>query len=167
MTHYFFNFYILADLECWSTWLSLLFFNSTYNKMENDHGLSIIADCVEKIDAQQVFGYALFKDGKHTRLSYPLEKFHSDIAGRSFHNGRFIQRMREKASSLPKYWFLPLLNSPCLLDINFSLLLCSTCLWLYITCRICFLRTVSFDLFSFSFKFHFTGVKLSWLGLIF
>ncbi|XP_004501491.1 squalene monooxygenase SE1-like [Cicer arietinum] len=60
-----------------------------------------LEDCVEKIDAQQVFGYALFKDGKHTRLSYPLEKFHSDIAGRSFHNGRFIQRMREKAASLP------------------------------------------------------------------
>ncbi|CAJ2643860.1 squalene monooxygenase 1 [Trifolium pratense] len=60
-----------------------------------------LEDCVEKIDAQKVFGYALFKDGKHTRLSYPLEKFHSDIAGRSFHNGRFIQRMREKASSLP------------------------------------------------------------------
>ncbi|RZC15057.1 Squalene monooxygenase isoform C [Glycine soja] len=62
-----------------------------------------LEDCVEKIDAQQVFGYALFKDGKHTRLSYPLEKFHSDVAGRSFHNGRFIQRMREKAASLPNY----------------------------------------------------------------
>lgn len=61
------------------------------------------ADCVQEIDAQQVFGYALFKDGKNTRLSYPLEKFHSDVSGRSFHNGRFIQRMREKAASLPKY----------------------------------------------------------------
>ncbi|KAK7310747.1 hypothetical protein RJT34_08452 [Clitoria ternatea] len=60
-----------------------------------------LEDCVEKIDAQQVYGYALFKDGKHTRLSYPLEKFHSDVSGRSFHNGRFIQRMREKAASLP------------------------------------------------------------------
>ncbi|KAL2317873.1 hypothetical protein Fmac_031749 [Flemingia macrophylla] len=60
-----------------------------------------LEDCVDKIDAQQVFGYALFKDGKHTRLSYPLEKFHSDVSGRSFHNGRFIQRMREKAASLP------------------------------------------------------------------
>ncbi|KAK7351251.1 hypothetical protein VNO77_10559 [Canavalia gladiata] len=60
-----------------------------------------LEDCVEKIDAQQVFGYALFKDRKHTRLSYPLDKFHSDIAGRSFHNGRFIRRMREKAASLP------------------------------------------------------------------
>ncbi|KAF8404831.1 hypothetical protein HHK36_009720 [Tetracentron sinense] len=59
-----------------------------------------LEDCVEKIDAQRVLGYALFKDGKDTRLSYPLEKFHSDVSGRSFHNGRFIQRMREKAASL-------------------------------------------------------------------
>ncbi|KAE8701707.1 Squalene monooxygenase [Hibiscus syriacus] len=60
-----------------------------------------LEDCVEEIDAQQVFGYAIFKDGKHTRLSYPLENFHQDVSGRSFHNGRFIQRMREKAASLP------------------------------------------------------------------
>ncbi|KAH0857699.1 hypothetical protein HID58_085960 [Brassica napus] len=33
--------------------------------------------------------------------AYPLEKFHTDVSGRSFHNGRFIQRMREKAASLP------------------------------------------------------------------
>uniref|UniRef100_A0A453IKN5 Squalene monooxygenase n=3 Tax=Aegilops tauschii subsp. strangulata TaxID=200361 RepID=A0A453IKN5_AEGTS len=60
-----------------------------------------LQDCVDEIDAQRVLGYALFKDGKNTKLSYPLEKFHSDVAGRSFHNGRFIQRMREKAASLP------------------------------------------------------------------
>ncbi|XP_026388482.1 squalene monooxygenase-like [Papaver somniferum] len=60
-----------------------------------------LQDCVEQIDSQRVLGYALFKDGKDTRLTYPLEKFHSDVAGRSFHNGRFIQRMREKASTLP------------------------------------------------------------------
>ncbi|KAA8535555.1 hypothetical protein F0562_030559 [Nyssa sinensis] len=60
------------------------------------------ADCVNEIDAQRVLGYALFKDGRNTRLSYPLKDFHSDVAGRSFHNGRFIQRMREKAASLPK-----------------------------------------------------------------
>ncbi|EEC74811.1 hypothetical protein OsI_10631 [Oryza sativa Indica Group] len=60
-----------------------------------------LEDCVQEIDAQRVLGYALFKDGKDTKLSYPLEKFHSDVAGRSFHNGRFIQRMRQKAASLP------------------------------------------------------------------
>ncbi|KAJ8430307.1 hypothetical protein Cgig2_024739 [Carnegiea gigantea] len=60
-----------------------------------------LQDCVGSIDAQRVLGYGLFKDGKHIRLSYPLEQFNSDVAGRSFHNGRFIQRMREKAASLP------------------------------------------------------------------
>ncbi|KAI3962537.1 hypothetical protein MKW92_035378 [Papaver armeniacum] len=60
-----------------------------------------LGDCVEEIDAQRVFGYALFKDGKNTKVSYPLEEFQADVAGRSFHNGRFIQRMREKAATLP------------------------------------------------------------------
>ncbi|XP_028772795.1 squalene epoxidase 3-like [Neltuma alba] len=60
-----------------------------------------LEDCVEQIDAQRVLGYALFKDGKNTMLSYPLKKFHADVAGRSFHNGRFIQKMREKAAELP------------------------------------------------------------------
>ncbi|XVF59218.1 hypothetical protein PTKIN_Ptkin07bG0257500 [Pterospermum kingtungense] len=49
----------------------------------------------------ECLGYALFKDGRNTRLSYPLEKFHADVDWRSFHNGRFIQRMREKAATLP------------------------------------------------------------------
>ena len=52
--------------------------------------LEKITDCAEQIDAQRVFGYALFKDGKNTRLSYPLEKFHQDVSGRGFHNGRFL-----------------------------------------------------------------------------
>ncbi|XP_057990395.1 squalene monooxygenase SE1-like [Hevea brasiliensis] len=60
-----------------------------------------LEDCVEEIDAQQVFGYALYKNGRSTKLSYPLQNFDQDVAGRSFHNGRFIQRMREKAASLP------------------------------------------------------------------
>ncbi|XP_075478232.1 squalene monooxygenase SE1-like [Primulina tabacum] len=59
-----------------------------------------LEDCLGDIDAQRVFGYALYKDGRNAMLSYPLEKFHSDVSGRSFHNGRFIQRMREKASTL-------------------------------------------------------------------
>ncbi|XP_060676147.1 squalene monooxygenase SE1-like [Ziziphus jujuba] len=59
-----------------------------------------LEDCVEEIDAQRVYGYALYKDGRDTKLPYPLEKFSSDVAGRSFHNGRFIQRMRKKAANL-------------------------------------------------------------------
>ena len=64
--------------------------------------LWVAADCVEEINAQQVFGYALYKDGKSIKLSYPLESFDSDVAGRSFHNGHFVQRMSEKAAALPK-----------------------------------------------------------------
>ncbi|CAN1270073.1 Squalene monooxygenase SE1 [Linum perenne] len=63
--------------------------------------LGLQADCVDEIDAQRVVGYAMFKDGKSIKLPYPLEKFQEDIAGRSFHNGRFIQRMRQKAATLP------------------------------------------------------------------
>lgn len=60
-----------------------------------------LQDCVEEIDAQRIHGYALFKDGKSTKLSYPLQNFHSDVSGRSFHNGRFIQKMRHKSATLP------------------------------------------------------------------
>ncbi|KAL4036609.1 hypothetical protein IC575_000168 [Cucumis melo] len=59
-----------------------------------------LEDSLNGIDAQQVFGYALYKNGSHTRLAYPLEKFDSNVSGRSFHNGRFIQRLREKAAAL-------------------------------------------------------------------
>lgn len=69
-----------------------------------------MADCLDEIDAQQIFGYAFYKDGKVAKLSYPLEKFDSHVSGKSFHNGRFIQRMRKKASSLPKYTSLPFLH---------------------------------------------------------
>eukprot|EP00252_Welwitschia_mirabilis_P006261 TRINITY_DN17090_c0_g1_i2.p1 TRINITY_DN17090_c0_g1~~TRINITY_DN17090_c0_g1_i2.p1 ORF type:complete len:529 (-),score=111.64 TRINITY_DN17090_c0_g1_i2:274-1860(-) len=60
-----------------------------------------LEDCVEGIDAQRIMGYALFKEGRDTKVAYPLEKHDKDVAGRSFHNGRFIQCMREKAASLP------------------------------------------------------------------
>ncbi|KAE8719179.1 Squalene epoxidase 3 [Hibiscus syriacus] len=61
-----------------------------------------LEDCVDdRIDAQRVFGYALYKDGKNCRLPYRVEDFRSDVTGRSFHNGRFVQRMRDKAGSLP------------------------------------------------------------------
>ncbi|KAL8541673.1 hypothetical protein ACS0TY_002802 [Phlomoides rotata] len=57
-------------------------------------------DCVSEIDGQRVVGYFVYKDGKSTRLAYPLKGLGSDVSGRCFHNGRFIQRMRQKASTL-------------------------------------------------------------------
>ena len=59
-------------------------------------------ECVGGIDSQQVYGYALYKEGKYAKLTYPLQEYTSDVSGRSFHHGRFIQRLREKAASLPK-----------------------------------------------------------------
>ncbi|XWS62503.1 hypothetical protein CRYUN_Cryun06bG0016600 [Craigia yunnanensis] len=59
-----------------------------------------LEDCVDKIDAQRILGYVLYKDGKNAKISFPLEKFQSHVAGRNFHNGRFVQRLREKAASL-------------------------------------------------------------------
>ncbi|GKD24288.1 putative squalene monooxygenase, partial [Tanacetum coccineum] len=71
------------------------------------YAVRVVKNCVDGIEAQQVFGYAIYRDGENTKLSYPLEKFKSDIFGRSFGYGRFIQRMREKATTLPKYAFFP------------------------------------------------------------
>ncbi|KAL2653710.1 hypothetical protein R1flu_021838 [Riccia fluitans] len=59
-----------------------------------------LEDCVDGIDAQKVFGYALFKDGRSAKVGYPLEGLSDDVAGRSFHNGRFIMKLREKLASL-------------------------------------------------------------------
>ncbi|GJP56721.1 hypothetical protein CLOM_g15774 [Closterium sp. NIES-68] len=88
-----------------------------------------LQDCVEGIDAQRVDGYALFMDGSDCKVSYPTlstAQLHMlfaghrldsgegaraggsaagaemwKVAGRGFHNGRFVQRLREKAASLP------------------------------------------------------------------
>ncbi|XP_024538071.1 squalene epoxidase 3 [Selaginella moellendorffii] len=57
-------------------------------------------DCVDEIEAQRVHGYALFKDGRDAKVGYPLKGRSEDVAGRSFHHGRFVQRLRQKADSL-------------------------------------------------------------------
>ncbi|KAK4491169.1 hypothetical protein RD792_001899, partial [Penstemon davidsonii] len=60
-----------------------------------------LEDCVRDIDAQMVYGYTVYKDGKSIKLPYPLQNYDSDVAGRCFHQGRFIQGLRKKAASLP------------------------------------------------------------------
>ncbi|TYI88316.1 hypothetical protein E1A91_D04G199800v1 [Gossypium mustelinum] len=59
-----------------------------------------LEDCLDEIDAQRFLGYTLNKDGKEALVSFPLEKFQSHVVGRTFHNGRFVQRLRKKATSL-------------------------------------------------------------------
>ena len=60
-----------------------------------------LEDCVEEIDAQRVTGYVMFKQGEQAQLKYPTEGLGPDVAGRSFHNGRFVQRLRQRAASAP------------------------------------------------------------------
>ncbi|KAK9750848.1 hypothetical protein RND81_02G226400 [Saponaria officinalis] len=60
-----------------------------------------LEDCVENVDAQKMVGYQCFKDGKKLTWTYPFQKFGSNVAARCFYNGRFVQRLREKAASLP------------------------------------------------------------------
>ncbi|KAJ6951501.1 hypothetical protein NC653_040822 [Populus alba x Populus x berolinensis] len=56
-----------------------------------------LEDCLDGTDSQIVFSFAaVHKDGKRTAISYP-----SNTSGRGFYNGRFIQKLREKAASLP------------------------------------------------------------------
>ena len=62
-------------------------------------------DCLEGIDAQKLTGLAVYKDGKEGVLPFPVENntFPYEPSARSFHNGRLVQRLRQRASSLPKY----------------------------------------------------------------
>lgn len=57
--------------------------------------------CVEGIDAINVHGYCMFKGGKEAKVAYPVEGYPFEVAGRSFHNGRFVQRLRQAAASVP------------------------------------------------------------------
>ena len=56
-----------------------------------------LESCVEGIDAQKVYGYTMFKNGEVATMTYPLEGRSDDVAGRSFHNGRFVQKLRQAA----------------------------------------------------------------------
>ncbi|KAA1470077.1 squalene epoxidase [Dentipellis sp. KUC8613] len=64
-------------------------------------GLSALRDmgmeeCVNGIDAVPVHGYCVVHNGETVHIPYPEGE-----AGRSFHHGRFIQRLREKATAAP------------------------------------------------------------------
>ncbi|KAL1210246.1 Squalene epoxidase 5 [Cardamine amara subsp. amara] len=62
-----------------------------------------LQDCLEEIDAQKAIGLAVYKDGKEAVAPFPVENnnFPYEPTGRCFYNGRFVQRLRQKASSLP------------------------------------------------------------------
>ncbi|KAJ6761798.1 SQUALENE MONOOXYGENASE [Salix koriyanagi] len=56
-----------------------------------------LEDCLDGSDSQTVFSFAaVHKDGKRGAISFP-----SNSSARGFHYGRFVQKLREKAASLP------------------------------------------------------------------
>ena len=55
-----------------------------------------LGDCTEGIDSVPVRGYCVVFDGKPVHIPYPNKR-----EGRSFHHGRFIQALREKAKKAP------------------------------------------------------------------
>ena len=52
--------------------------------------------CLEGIDAIRVKGYCVVKEGEAVHIPYP-----GTHEGRSFHHGRFVVKLREKAQSAP------------------------------------------------------------------
>lgn len=63
-----------------------------------------LADAVEGIDSVEIYGYAIFLDGHGRKISYSADSTSPNAkrpSGRSFHNGRFLRRLREIASALP------------------------------------------------------------------
>ncbi|XP_010421225.1 PREDICTED: squalene epoxidase 4 [Camelina sativa] len=60
-----------------------------------------LEDCLEEIDAQEAKSLAIYKDGEHATLPFPNDKaFPLEPVGRLLRNGRFVQRLRQKAASL-------------------------------------------------------------------
>lgn len=73
-----------------------------------------LADCLEGIDAIPVHGYAIFHEGEHVKLPYSYDLSTPTSAtssiekppsrpkrpeGRSFHHGRFVNRLRQHAKA--------------------------------------------------------------------
>jgi squalene monooxygenase len=59
-----------------------------------------LEDCTREIDAQEVYGYALFKGASAFNIHYPTEGYDKDVSGRSFHHGRYDT----VAFSLCSFW---------------------------------------------------------------
>ncbi len=67
--------------------------------------LIFFIDCLEGIDSIRVQGYEVFYYGDGVHIPYPAEVGGANSGrrpeGRSFHHGRFIQRLREAARNTP------------------------------------------------------------------
>lgn len=64
-----------------------------------------LKEALEGIDAQPIRGYGIFLDGRAEKLPYNEDEAEG-ISGRSFHNGRFLRRLREIADEHPNIAFI-------------------------------------------------------------
>ncbi|KAI8078070.1 squalene epoxidase-domain-containing protein [Gilbertella persicaria] len=56
-------------------------------------------DCIEGIGGVPCFGYGVFRENEFVLIPYPVDKVtEKQAAGKSFHHGRFIQKLREAAT---------------------------------------------------------------------
>ncbi|KAF9282692.1 Squalene epoxidase [Mortierella alpina] len=61
-----------------------------------------LADCLEGIDAVPTYGYGVIRGSEHVHIPYTIDpKTGKPSQGRSFHYGRFIQKLRAAASRTP------------------------------------------------------------------
>ncbi|KAK3827027.1 MAG: squalene epoxidase-domain-containing protein [Linnemannia gamsii] len=61
-----------------------------------------LGDCLEGIDAVPTYGYAVLRGSEQVLIPYANDKVTSKpVQGRSFHHGRFIQKLRVAASRTP------------------------------------------------------------------
>lgn len=75
-----------------------------YNSTEGTDTPTQRIDCIEGIDGIPCYGYAVFRNNEIVDIPYPVEKkADKQAVGKCFHHGRFIQRLREAASSTKKW----------------------------------------------------------------
>ncbi|KAF2497436.1 squalene epoxidase [Lophium mytilinum] len=60
-----------------------------------------LADCLEDIDAVPCYGYSVIYYNDPVEIPYPKDKAGKRPEGRSFHHGRFIQKLRTAAMKTP------------------------------------------------------------------
>ena len=66
--------------------------------------IDLLTDCLEGIDAVKVKGYNVIYYKEEVEIPYPADKdcpSGKRPEGRSFHHGRFVQRLREAAMRQP------------------------------------------------------------------
>ena len=95
---------LFAALPCWPLLASgccWLLAAAAAAETPNQLQIQIQIQTRFKFKRCQVFGYALYKGGRYARVKYPTEGYSGDVAGRSFHHGRFVQRLRHAAAGVP------------------------------------------------------------------